>query len=92
MREIINFNTKWAFSKEATAVPIAVAVSAKAQEALDLSYSTMFEDEIVEGEIYISMLGVLIRIWKKPKIIIYNQYRKAIPLLDLIWETYMLMN
>lgn len=35
----------------------AVAVSAKAQEALDLSYSTMFEDEIVEGEVHVSMLA-----------------------------------
>lgn len=34
-----------------------MAVSAKAQEALDLSYSTMFEDEIVEGEVHVSMLA-----------------------------------
>ncbi|MBQ7958731.1 MAG: hypothetical protein IJ330_03350 [Oscillospiraceae bacterium] len=33
----------------------AVAVSAKAQEALDLSYSTMFEEKITEGEVYVSI-------------------------------------
>lgn len=48
-----------AFSAGAIAVSAmsAVAVSAKAQEALDLSYSTMFEDEIVEGEVHVSMLA-----------------------------------
>ncbi len=46
-----------AFSAGVVAVSAmsAVAVSAKAQEALDLSYSTMFEDEIVEGEVYVSI-------------------------------------
>lgn len=48
-----------AFSAGVVAVSAmsAVAVSAKAQEALDLSYSTMFEDEIVEGEVHVSMLA-----------------------------------
>lgn len=48
-----------AFSAGVVAVSTmsAVAVSAKAQEALDLSYSTMFEEEIVEGEVHVSMLA-----------------------------------
>lgn len=48
-----------AFSAGIVAVSVmsAVAVSAKEQEALDLSYSTMFEDEIVEGEVHVSMLA-----------------------------------
>ena len=46
-----------AFSAGVVAVSAmsAVAVSAKAQEALDLSYSTMFDEEIVEGEVYVSI-------------------------------------
>lgn len=46
----------------------AVAVSAKAQEALDLSYSTMFEDEIVEGEVHVSMLADK---WKDKSVITF---------------------
>ncbi len=48
-----------AFSAGIVAVSVmsAVAVSAKEQEALNLSYSTMFEDEIVEGEVHVSMLA-----------------------------------
>ena len=46
-----------AFSAGVVAVSAmsAVAVSAKAQDALDLSYSTMFDEEIVEGEVYVSI-------------------------------------
>lgn len=46
-----------AFSAGVVAVSAmsAVAVSAKAQKALDLSYSTMFDEEIVEGEVYVSI-------------------------------------
>lgn len=48
-----------AFSAGVVAVSAmsAVAVSAKAQKALDLSYSTMFDEEIVEGEVQVSMLA-----------------------------------
>ena len=46
-----------AFSAGVVAVSAmsAVAVSAKAQDALDLSYSTMFDEEIVEGEVIVSI-------------------------------------
>lgn len=46
-----------AFSAGAVAVSAmsAVAVSAKAQEAFDLTYSTVFEDEIIEGKYFVSI-------------------------------------
>lgn len=48
-----------AFSAGAVAVSAmsAVAVSAKAQKALDVTYSTMFEEEITEGEVHVYILA-----------------------------------